>query len=159
MDDATAAFVAERGAFVVPTMVIIFALVEFGRKLGFPPQSQEKAEYVSQQALRGLESMRKAGVKIGFGSDLLGETYLQQCCEFNIRKEVFSPLEILRQVTSTNAAVLQQEGKLGCVTPGAHADLLIVDGDPLKDIELLAANGRNLRLIMRAGELVRNELG
>jgi imidazolonepropionase-like amidohydrolase len=64
----------------------------------------------------------------------------------------------LRQVTSTNAALLMQEGKLGCIAPGAHADLLVVDGDPLKDIELLAANGRNLRVIMRAGELIRNEL-
>ena len=42
--------------------------------------------------------------------------------------------------------------------PGAHADLLVVDGDPLADIALLAADGRNLRLIMRAGELVKNEL-
>jgi imidazolonepropionase-like amidohydrolase len=47
---------------------------------------------------------------------------------------------------------------LGCIKQGAHADLLVVEGDPLKDIELLAANGRNLRVIMRAGELVRNEL-
>lgn len=158
IDDATAQFVAERGAFVVPTMVIFFALVEFGRKLGFPAQSQEKAEYAYKQAIVGMESMRRAGVKIGFGTDLLGETYLQQCREFSIRKEVFSPLEILRQVTSTNAAILQQEGKLGCVKPGAYADLLAVDGDPLKDIELLAANGQHLPLIMRAGELIKNQL-
>lgn len=159
MDDETAKFVTEKGAFVVPTIVIIFALVELGRKLGFPAQSQEKAEYAYTQAIHGMESMRQAGVKIGFGTDLLGETYVQQCREFTIRKEVFSPLEILRQVTSTNAALLQQEGKLGCVKVGAHADLLVVDGDPLKDIDLLAANGRNLRLIMRAGEIVRSELG
>jgi imidazolonepropionase-like amidohydrolase len=159
MDEETAKFVAQKGAFVVPTMVIIFALVELGRKLGFPPQSQEKAEYAFKQAIQGMEAMRQAGVKIGFGTDLLGETYVQQCREFTIRKEVFSPLEILRQVTSTNAALLQQEGKLGCVKAGAYADLLVVDGDPLKDVELLSANGRNLPLIMRAGELVRNELG
>ena len=102
--------------------------------------------------------MRRAGVKVGFGTDLLGETYLQQSREFAIRKEVFHPLEILRQATSINAALMMQEGKLGCVAAGAHADLLVVDGDPLRDIELLAASGRNLRLIMRAGELVRNEL-
>jgi imidazolonepropionase-like amidohydrolase len=57
------------------------------------------------------------------------------------------------------SSLLQQEGKLGCVSPGAHADLLVIEGDPLQDIELLAANGRNLRVIMRAGELVRNQLG
>jgi imidazolonepropionase-like amidohydrolase len=159
MDDATANFVAQSGAFIVPTMVTIFALVELGRELGFPPQSREKAEYAFEKAIVGMESMRAAGVKVGFGTDLLGRTYTQQCREFTIRKEVFSPLEILRQATSTNAELLQQEGKLGCIKPGAYADLLVVDGDPLKDIELLAASGRNLRLIMRAGELLRNELG
>ncbi len=158
IDDETARFVAGKGAFVVPTMVIIFVLVELGRKLGFPPQSQEKAEFAYKQALSGMESMRKAGVKIGFGTDLLGETYVQQCRELTIRREVFTPLEILCQATSINAALLQQEGKLGCIKEGAYADLLVVDGDPLEDIELLAAQGRNLRVIMRAGELVKNDL-
>ena len=102
--------------------------------------------------------MRKAGVRLGLGTDLLGETYVQQCREFTIRREVFTPVEILRQATSVNAEILMQQDRLGCIKPGAHADLLVVDGDPLADIELLAANGRNLRLIMRAGELVRNEV-
>jgi imidazolonepropionase-like amidohydrolase len=158
IDDETAKFVADRGAFIVPTMAIIFALSEVGAKLGFPKQSQQKVKYTYEQAIAGMDAMRKAGVKIGFGTDLLGETYMQQCREFSIRKEVFTPLEILQQATSINASILMQEGKLGCVTPGAHADLLVVDGDPLTDIELLAADGRHLRLIMRAGELVRNEL-
>ena len=158
MDDETAKYVASKGAFVVPTMAIIFALVDLGRKLGFPPQSQEKAQYAFTQAIRGLESLRKAGVQTGFGTDLLGETYVQQCREFTIRREVFSTLEILRQATSTNAELLQQTGRLGCVAPDAHADLLVVDGDPLKDIDLLAGSGRHLRVIMRAGELIKNEL-
>jgi imidazolonepropionase-like amidohydrolase len=157
IDDETAKFVAAKGAYIVPTMVIVFALVELGKQLGFPPQSQEKAEFAFKQAIVGMESMRKAGVKIGFGTDLLGDTYVQQCREFTIRKQVFSPLEILRQATSVNAEILMQKDLLGCVKPGAHADLLVVDGDPLKDIELLAANGKNLRLIMRAGELIRND--
>lgn len=158
MDDETARLVAEQGAYVVPTLVIIYVLAEQGAGLGLPAPSQKKVEVVARQALQGLESMHQAGVKIGFGTDLLGETYRQQCREFTLRKEVFRPLEILRQATSTNAALLQQEGKLGCVKPGAYADLLVVDGDPLKDIELLATSGKNLRLIMRAGELIRNEL-
>jgi imidazolonepropionase-like amidohydrolase len=158
IDDTTARFVAEHGAFIVPTMAIIFALIELGPKLGFPPASQEKAQLAFAQALTGMESMQKAGVKIGFGTDLLGETYTWQPKEFSIRKQVFPPLDILRQATSTNALLLQQEGKIGCVKPGAHADLIVVDGDPLKDIELLAAGGRHLPLIMRAGELIRNDL-
>jgi len=158
IDDETARYVAEKGSFIIPTMVIIFALIELGKKLGFPPQSQEKAEFAYKHAIAGMESMRKAGVKVGFGTDLLGETHVQQCREFTIRKEVFSPLEILRQATSTNAELMMQKDTLGCVKPGAHADLLVVDGDPLKNIELLAANGKNLRVIMRGGELIKMDL-
>jgi imidazolonepropionase-like amidohydrolase len=65
---------------------------------------------------------------------------------------------MLRQATSMGAEILMQEGKLGCVASGALADLIVVDGDPLKDIGLLAASGRKLDLIMRAGEVVKNRL-
>lgn len=158
IDAATAAFVADRGAFVVPTMAIIFALVEMGRSLGLPKTSLEKARYAYGQAIRGLDLMRQASVKIGFGTDLLGETYVQQCREIIIRREVFTPLEILRQLTSVNASLLQHENMLGCVKPRAYADLIVVEGNPLERIELLAGNGEHLRLVMRAGEVVRNEL-
>jgi len=158
IDDDTARFVAERGAYIVPTMVVIFALVEMGKELGFPAVSLEKAEYAYKQALSGMDKMRSAGVKIGFGTDLLGSTYVQECREFTIRSEVFTPLELLRQATSVNAELMLQQGKLGCIAPGAHADLLVVDGDPLRDISLLAADGKNLRLIVRAGEIVKDEL-
>jgi imidazolonepropionase-like amidohydrolase len=139
-------------------MIIIFVLVELGRDLGFPPQSQQKAQEAYAQALIGMERMRKAGVKLGFGTDLLGKWYLQQCREFTIRREVFPAVEILRQCTSMNAEIMQMSGRIGCVKPGAFADLLVVDGDPLEDISLLAADGRKLCLIMRGGELVRNRL-
>lgn len=158
IDDDTARFVAQRGAYIVPTMVVIFALVEMGRELGFPAVSQEKAEYAYEQALSGMDKMREAGVKIGFGSDLLGPMYVQECREFTIRREVFSPLELLRQATSVNAELMLQQGKLGCIAPDAHADLLVVDGDPLEDISLLAADGKNLRMIVRGGEIVKDEL-
>jgi imidazolonepropionase-like amidohydrolase len=157
MDDDTAAFVAQQGAFVVPTMSIIFALVERGRALGFPPASQAKVEQVGEQAFAGLEAMRRAGVKVAYGTDLLGSTYTDECREFTLRSRVFTPLELLRQATSTAAELLMMEGRIGCVAPGAEADLLLVDGDPLADIGLLAADGRHLRAIVRAGELVKSE--
>lgn len=158
IDDATAAFVAERGAYVVPTMVIIAALVESGRELGFPPQSQEKVEIIWKQAISGLDVMRRAGVKLCYGTDLMGKLHPQQCREFTLRSEVFSPLELLRQATSIPAEMMMMKGRLGCIAPGALADLVVVDGDPLKDISLLAADGAKLRAIVRAGEIVKNEL-
>ena len=129
-----------------------------GRQLGFPAASQEKAEYAYKQALSSMDQMRNVGVKLGFGADLLGATYTQQCRESTIRREVFTPLELLRQATSANAELMMQQGKLGCILPGAHADLLVVDGDPLKDISLLAADGKSLRAIVRGGEVVKDEL-
>jgi len=158
IDDETARFVAARGAFIVPTMAVCFALKEMGRQLGFPPESQEKVEVVFKQALSGMDAMRRAGVKVCFGTDLLGSTYTQQCREFTLRSEVFTPVEILRQATSVPAEMMLMPGQIGCVAPGAHADLLVVDGDPLKDISLMAADGRFLRTIIRAGVVVKNEL-
>ena len=155
IDAETARFVAKRGAFVVPTMVTLYALVELGEKLGFPPESLEKARVVAKDALAGLEHMRKAGVKVGYGTDLLGTTYTRQCGEFTIRREVFTPLELLRQATSINAELMMMEGKIGCVAPGAFADIIVVDGDPLKDIGLLAQDGKKLTTIVRAGEVVK----
>ena len=158
IDDDTARFAAERGAYIVPTMTVLFALVEMGRELGFPAVSQEKAEYAQKHALASLDKMRRAGVKVGYGTDLLGTMYVQECREFTIRREVFTPLELLRQASSINAELMMQEGKLGCIAPGAHADLIVVDGDPLKDIALVAENGKHLRMIVRGGEIVKDEL-
>jgi len=156
MDDDTARFIAKHGAYVIPTMSILFALVEMGPKLGFPAPMQEKAQAVFKGAVSGLDRMRKAGVKVGYGTDLLGTTYVQQCREFTLRREVFTPLELLRQATSVNAEMMMLEGKIGCVRAGAHADLIVVDGDPLKDIGLLAVDGKKLTTIVRAGEVIKD---
>lgn len=158
IDDETARFVAGKGAYVVPTMAIVFALIELGPSLGFPKVSQEKVAVVAEHALEGLDHMRRNGVSVGFGTDLLGQTYTRQTQEFLIRARVFEPIEILRQATSMSAEILMQEGQLGCIKEGAHADLIVVDGDPLKDISLLASDGRSLSIIMRGGELIKNTL-
>jgi imidazolonepropionase-like amidohydrolase len=139
-------------------MSVIFVSMEVGPTLGMTADSMAKLEVAAEAAIEGLQHMRDAGVKMGFGTDLLGSTYDQQCREFQFRREVFTPLEMLRQATSLGAEILMQDGKLGCVIPGAYADLIVVDGDPLEDIGLLAADGRKLDLIMRAGEIVKNRL-
>jgi imidazolonepropionase-like amidohydrolase len=155
IDAATAEYVVANGAYVVPTMAVIFATMEAGARLGTPPENLEKFKVAREMALAGLDHMRTAGVKIGYGTDLLGSTYDQQCREFRLRAEVFTPLEMLRQATSMGAEILMQQGKLGCVRAGAYADLIVVDGDPLADIELLASDGRKLDLIMRGGDIIK----
>jgi imidazolonepropionase-like amidohydrolase len=158
IDDDTASFVARAGAYVVPTLAILFATAEYGRHKNLPGHMRAKIDSVVGGALEGVQCMRKSQVKVGFGTDLVGPLYTQQCREFLLRSEVFTSLEILRQATSIGAEVLQLQGKLGCMVADAHADLIVVDGDPLQDIGLLAQNGRNLPLIMRAGEIVKDRL-
>lgn len=158
IDEETAAFVAEKGAYVVPTLAVTFALGKDGRAMGMSEASYQKLLRVQEHSLKGLEIMKRAGVKMGFGTDLLGEQHTRQGTEFSIRKQVLTPFDILHAATSVNAEILQMQDKLGVVKAGAFADLLVVDGNPLVDIELLAANGEHLTHIMTHGRLVKKSL-
>jgi imidazolonepropionase-like amidohydrolase len=158
IDLATAEHMRAKGAYLVPTLVTYFAIDELGRKLGFPAVSQAKVKDVLDQGLASLEIARAAGVPIGFGTDLLGETHDQQSREFEIRARVLSPAEVIRSATLTNAEILNQTGELGVIAPGALADLLVVDGDPLSNLALLAAPEKGLAAIMKGGRFVVNRL-
>jgi imidazolonepropionase-like amidohydrolase len=155
IDEPTAQFVAKADAYVVPTVSVIFALMEEGPKLGVPPESLEKLKKVHESALGSLEVMKKAGVKMGFGTDLLGPQHVRRGEEFTLRNQVLAPFDILHSATAINAELLQMAGRLGVVKEGALADLLLVDGDPMTNIELLAANGRFLTHIMLDGKFVK----
>jgi imidazolonepropionase-like amidohydrolase len=159
IDAGTARLLVEHDAFLVPTLVTYFAIDELGRALGFPAISQRKVRDVLDAGLASLEIARDAGVAMGFGTDLLGETHDQQSREFALRARVLPPLEVLRAATLVNARILGREGELGVVAPGALADLLVVEGDPLADVTLLAEPEKSLALVMRGGELVVDRLG
>ena len=73
IDAETADFVAQKGAYVVPTMAVIFALLKDGTEMGMSEESRRKLLMVRDYALKGLEIMKKAGVSMGFGTDLLGD--------------------------------------------------------------------------------------
>jgi imidazolonepropionase-like amidohydrolase len=153
IDRATARRMAERGAFLVPTLVTYFAIEELGRKLGFPEASQRKVQDVLGAGLSSLEIAREAGVELGFGTDLLGETHALQSREFAIRARALPPLEILRSATRVNARLLRREGELGVVAPGARADLILLDGNPLEDLAVLGGQGERIPLVMKGGEV------
>ena len=158
IDAETAALCAREGAFVVPTLATYEALHRYGAELGFPEVSLAKLQVVREAGVRSLELLKAAGVEIGFGTDLLGAMHAEQLTEFAIRAEVLTPLEILRSATSVNARLLNREGELGCVAPGAVADLIVVDGDPLADLGLLSGQGEAVRLVMKGGALVKDSL-
>ena len=152
IDRETAEFVADRGSFTVPTMATLFALLEEGETLGLPAVSVEKLRKIGDSAIASLEIMKRAGVKMGFGTDLLGSQHVRQSTEFTLRAQVLPAIDVLRSACSVNAELLGQSGKLGCIRKGAVADLLVVEGNPLKDIALLAREHKGIVMIMKDGQ-------
>ena len=158
IDAEAAALVAQAGAYVVPTLVTFEALVRRGAELGLTDAMLDKLARVREAGLRSIELCVEAGVRLGFGTDLLGETHDDQSMEFLIRAEVQPAHEVIASATRINAEILGQSGELGVIAPGAWADLLIVDGNPLADPGLLQDQGRHLAVIMKAGRFYKNTL-
>ncbi|MBC7799758.1 MAG: amidohydrolase family protein, partial [Gemmatimonadaceae bacterium] len=122
------------------------------------PESVAKIDTVRLAGLHSLETMRDAGLTMAFGTDLLGEMHRHQSDEFTIRGRVLPAIEVIRSTTIHAATLLRMPGKVGIVAPGAHADLIVVEGDPLQDLSLLTGQGRHLSAIMLDGRFVKHEL-
>jgi imidazolonepropionase-like amidohydrolase len=156
VDAEAARVMADLGAIAVPTLVTYEALANEGAALGLPAESVAKIESVRAAGLRSLEIYAAAGVRMALGTDLLGESHRFQCDEFRLRAGVLGNAEALRAATVHAAHLLQQEGRLGVIAPGATADLLLVDGNPLQDIGVLAGQGERLVLIVQDGQVVKD---
>ncbi len=117
---------------------------------------------------RQMKLAKEYGLKVAFGTDMFGsrENFENTPKEFTCRAEYFTPLEILKQATSINAELLAmtgprnpyQEGPLGVIQEGAYADLLVIDGNPLEDISIMADPEKNFRIIMKDGKIYKNTL-
>lgn len=157
LTDEAAKTVSASDAYVVPTLATVQLLVEYGEALGLSDIAISKAKEVGESARLSLEMLASAKAKIGFGTDLLGDLMARQSFEFILRGEVMKPLDILRSATSVNASLLCEDGNLGVIAPGAYADFLVLEGNPLTDISVIA-DQRKLLLVVKDGSLVRNEL-
>jgi imidazolonepropionase-like amidohydrolase len=159
IDDEAARLVARHQAFVVPTLVVYEAIGRHGRAINFPEESLAKLGRVADAGLKSLEIMKRHGVKIGHGSDLLGDLHVHQGREFALKGEVLTPAEVIAGATTINAEILGRAGELGVVAPGALADLIVLDGDPLKNLALLGTEGPHLRAVIKGGALAVDRLG
>jgi imidazolonepropionase-like amidohydrolase len=158
IDPPTAALLAERQGYLVANLVAYVVMKERAALLGMNAEKLEKNALVLEAGFASLETCKRAGVRVGYGSDLLGVLQDEQSREFLLRSEVQSPLEIIRSATIVGAEIVRMEGKLGIIEPGALADLLVVDGDPLRDLGLLQNQGAHLSFIMKEGRVHKNAL-
>jgi imidazolonepropionase-like amidohydrolase len=158
IDEPTARVMAETGAYLVPTLVTYRKSIELGAEVGAPDYHIEKAAQIMESGNRSLEIAQAAGVKMAFGTDLFLMPDEHQNQEFLIRAETLTPIEVIRSATLVGAEVVRRPGELGVIAPGAYADLLVVDGNPLEDIGLLADPDCHLAAIMKGGVLCKNRL-
>ncbi|MEX3949831.1 amidohydrolase family protein [Paraburkholderia sp. EG287B] len=156
IDEASAQLGAQQGAFLVPTLATYEAMALYGAEYGLDAVSLERNRHVLSAGLTSLEIARGAGMRIAFGSDLLGQLHHLQSREFMIRSDVMSPLEIIQSATLTNAELLRREGELGIIEPGALADLIAVDGDPLANIALLGEGSKHIPVVIKDGQVTKD---
>ena len=158
IDDESVRLFREKDAFLVPTLVTYEYLRSEGADAGLPPASQAKVGVVLEAGLEALDRASRGGVRIAFGTDLLGTMQVHQSDEFRIRGKVQSAADVLRSATVVGAELLGRAGELGVVAEGAVADLLVVDGNPLADAAVLADPAR-VTAVLQGGRAVAGEPG
>ena len=158
---------AERGVFLSPTAGIASTTPE---SLNLPDgETADKLRQVNAGAANQLRWAREFGVKVVFSTDQFGapEIFPQQSNEFLTLAEFYSPADVLRIATANVAELLElsgelhpyRDGPLGVVVEGAYADLLLVDGNPLEDISVMADPANRFVLIMKDGVIYKDTRG
>jgi imidazolonepropionase-like amidohydrolase len=154
LDGESLSLFLEKDAFLVPTLVTYWALKEEGRSFGLTDEMWGKVDSVLTSGLDAISRAHEAGVKVVFGSDLLGGMHRHQNEQFRLLGKVQPAIAAIRSATTTAAELLGRAGEIGVVAPGADADLLVLTADPLADIAVLADISDHLQFLIQDGAVV-----
>ena len=158
LDEKTADVMAKQGAYLVPTLVTYRADAKYGPSFGWAEENERKNQEVLEAGVQSLEIAMRAGVKIGYGTDLCWSPKSYQPEGLLVHNEVMSPVEAIQNATIINAEIVRMENILGVIAPGAFADLLVVNGDPTQDLGVLQNEGEHMTAIMANGTFAKNNL-
>jgi len=148
----------DKNAYLVPNLITYEAMDLEGEKYGLPKVSLEKNKFVKDEGKIAIDYAYSEGVKIGYGTDLLGELQVYQSREFLMRQNIMPKKDILKSATLINAEIVNQKDKIGVIKEGSFADILLIDGNPLEDFEVLQNQGEKLLVIMKDGKFYKNNL-
>jgi imidazolonepropionase-like amidohydrolase len=156
MDDASIATLKKNGTYLVPTLYLMDWNRENMAKRNLPDYVVRKMEMVTQVGQANVKKAFAAGVKIGFGTDAAVYPHGLNAHEFAVYVRLgMTPLQAIQTATVNDADLLGWSDKIGTLEPGKFADIIAVDGDPLKDVTAL----ENVKFVMKGGEVVKNEYG
>lgn len=153
IDESTAKLMADAGTFLVPTMSVYQHLWESGSEHGVPTSSLEKVATARERGYEALEIAFRAGVKVASGSDLLGEAAATKARELSLKAEVIGAYASVLSATRINAQLLGLDSEIGTIEPGKRADMLLVNGDVLANIDLLQDESA-LAMVIKDGRVV-----
>jgi len=158
IDAATASLMAKKNAFLVPTLSVLSGLSERGKLERHSPEKCDLYNRLLAGSFEAIETARGQGVRVGHGSDLEGQLHPLQSREFLLKREVMPAIDVVASATVINADILGRCGTLGVIAPGAAADILVLEGDPLNEVGSLGDPDRCLKVIMKDGRIYRNVL-
>ena len=162
LNQESARAIKDAGAFLVLTLATYEMAHRMKKELmaqGVPEFAMKKFYEAGEKGLEALEIAHRVGVKIASGSDGVGPKHSYQAVELELKARVLGPMGAIVASTKTNAELLRREQDLGTIEAGKLADLILVDGDPLKDITVLQQYRERITLIMQGGRLYKNLLG
>lgn len=163
LDEECVKLMKERGTYLVPTLSISYRIMtrkDIMRKVGVPEVILERSEAKWEDRIKSLQMAHKAGIKICCATDGTmmpvlwpGENALE--LELLVKFGGLSPMEAIVAATKTNSEAIGRKKDLGTIETGKLADLIVVEGDPLKDIKLLQKL-ENIKIVMKGGEIMVN---
>ncbi|TWD54973.1 imidazolonepropionase-like amidohydrolase [Arthrobacter sp. AG367] len=154
LDDESLRLFLEKDAFLVPTLVTYWALKEEGRESGLTEEMWAKVDSVLNSGLEAIAQAHEAGVKLVYGSDLLGGMHRHQNEQFRLLGKVQPAIDAIRAATTTAAELLGRPGEIGITAPGADADMLVLTADPVQDIAVLADMADHLEFVIQDGAVI-----
>ena len=153
MDEEAVELMADRGCFHIPTLVAGWNIVERGEKAGIPKYAVDKAEEIINEVKKSTLLSRKGGVKVAMGTDAgtpfnrHGENAQEL---IHLVETGFTPMEAIQAATKTGSECLGMDDKIGTIETGKLADIIMVKGDPLREIKIFSDH-ENILLVMKDG--------
>ena len=158
LEEKTAKRMQELGVFMVPTLQTLRMLATYPDRWSLPPEKVARLKEVEGEAYESVRRAARLGVKVASGSDVVGPWQGRRGEELSIKAELIGAHEAILSATAVNAELFRMEDRIGTVEAGKDADLILVGGEPLDRIELLA-DPTCIPLVLKGGRVVKDAEG